>query len=107
VSVREPDEPHPPAGALRHRLWRVWYDTGVMFNGACVIETAWYARSSHPEIIRADEYNDLIAAIDLIEDALNRTGGFRLAHTPPPNGPRYSFWKPDLRGKTPQPETTK
>jgi hypothetical protein len=78
-----------------------------MYNGACVVETAWYARSSHPEIIRADEYNHLIAAIDIYEDARSRTGGFRLAHTPPPEGPIYSFWEPDLRAKTPPKETTR
>lgn len=98
MSKRDPAIPHPPVGASRHRRWRVWFDSGVLYNGSCVVPTGWYGKGPGGDVIEARAYNDILAGIDEIENGLGREEGERLApqSSATPLGP-YSFWQADTR----------
>ncbi len=101
--ARDPSVPRAPAGAPRHRRWRVWYDPGEG-NGSAIRETKWRGGSPAGETIEAKAYDDILAAIDEIEDALGHDRGERMpfidARPGAPRGP-WNFWAPDERGKSP------
>ena len=98
--MADPSIPKPPVGASRHRRWRVWFDSGVLYNGSCVVPTGWYAKGPGGDIIEAHDWNALLAGVDEIEDALGRDQGERLAsivYDPPrPPGP-YTVWQASIR----------